>query len=72
MVFAPLLGRIPPNSGGWHRGLVSSSVAGVLNAHSLLIRVQTTALNPVPSTVREYCNLGTRYAKRVSLCTDSL
>ena len=31
MVFAPLLGRIPPDSGGWHRGLVSGSVAGALN-----------------------------------------
>ena len=26
--FLPLTGRIPPDSGGWHRGLFSGSVAG--------------------------------------------
>jgi hypothetical protein len=26
----PTSGRIPPNSGGWHRGLFSGSVAGAL------------------------------------------
>jgi hypothetical protein len=35
-VFAPT-GRIPPESGGWHRDLVSGSVAGARTERPLLI-----------------------------------
>ena len=33
----PPTGRIPPNSGGWHRDLFSGSVAGALTSRPLLI-----------------------------------
>jgi hypothetical protein len=35
VVFAPTLGHIPPNSGGWHRDLFSGSVADAVRPRSL-------------------------------------
>jgi hypothetical protein len=35
VVFAPTLGHIPPDSGGWHRDLFSGSVADAIHPRSL-------------------------------------
>src|SRR6202044_2228687 len=40
--FLPPTGRIPPDSGGWHRGVFSRSVAGARTERPLLIRNKFT------------------------------
>jgi hypothetical protein len=54
VVFAPLLGRIPPTSGGWHRDLFSGSVAGASKTRSLLILTQSYNGARRQPIVREY------------------
>jgi hypothetical protein len=46
VVFAPTLGHIPPDSGGWHRDLFSGSVAGAPIARPLLILLASSYMNP--------------------------
>jgi hypothetical protein len=47
-------GRIPPDSGGWHRGLVSGSVAGAQTKRPLLILRQHTMRAGISARVRKY------------------
>ena len=51
--FAPS-GRIPPDSGGWHRGLVSGSVAGARTERPLLILRHFTMGTETAARVRKY------------------
>src|SRR5271156_3467639 len=59
--FLPPTGRIPPNSGGWHRGVFSRSVAGARTERPLLILRQSTMRAEISARVRKYQRY---YAKR--------
>jgi hypothetical protein len=52
--FLPPTGRIPPDSGGWHRGVLSRSVAGARTERPLLIRLQLTMCAVISARVRKY------------------